>query len=80
VTCREFAGFMAEYLGGDLPAEVRAVFERHLSRCANCRTYLASYTTTIEMGRRAFDDDSAPVAGDVPRRLIAAILSARRSG
>jgi anti-sigma factor RsiW len=76
VTCRELADFIGDYLSGELPEATRTTFERHLSLCPNCRTYMASYEATSALGRRAFEND-APVPPDVPKGLIAAILSAR---
>ena len=78
MTCREFADFMADYLGNELGAEGRASFEHHLKVCANCRKYLDGYTATIELGRRAFDDLDAAVPPDVPEELVQAILDARK--
>ena len=78
MTCREFADFMADYLSGELPAAARARFERHLSVCSNCVTYLAGYKATIDLGRAAFDDAEAPVPAEVPEALVKAVLSARR--
>jgi anti-sigma factor RsiW len=78
VTCREFADFIGEYLSGDLAPDVRAAFERHLSRCSNCQKYLAGYREIVRLGKLALADDEAPPA-DVPEDLIAAILAARRS-
>ena len=78
MTCREVADFMLDYTSGELPVEVRAVFERHLERCANCREYLALYLKSVELGGRAFAEDAAPAvtAGD-PAELVAATLAAR---
>ena len=78
MTCREFADFMMDYLTGELPAEVVASFERHLSRCPNCHTYLAQYRATVAAGREAFADESATVPPDVPEDFIQAILASRR--
>ena len=80
MTCRELAGFIADYLAGDLDEDVRARFTGHLTRCANCRIYLSSYQATIGLGHRAFQPDDSPVPDDVPNELIAAILSARARG
>jgi anti-sigma factor RsiW len=79
VTCREFAAFIADYLAGELPGETRGVFERHVALCANCRTYLSSYRSAIEAGRRAFAADASALPADVPPELIAAIVSALRA-
>jgi anti-sigma factor RsiW len=79
VTCREFADFMMDYLSGELPSERRGHFEQHLSLCANCRRYLASYEETVKLEKRAFDDEDAAVPADVPEELVRAILAARRS-
>jgi anti-sigma factor RsiW len=78
VTCREFADFIADYLSGELPAEVRVRFEHHLSVCTNCVKYLAGYQGAITLGKGAFeDDDAAQVPAEVPDDLVKAILTAR---
>ena len=77
MTCREFANFMMDYLSGELPSESRAAFDYHLSLCSNCRRYLASYRETVNLGRRAFDDDHVDLPPQVPDELVKAILAAR---
>jgi anti-sigma factor RsiW len=76
VTCRELADFIADYLSGELSADIRAAFDRHLALCANCRTYLASYEETVKLGKAAFDDGDADVPANVPEQLVRAILDA----
>jgi anti-sigma factor RsiW len=77
VTCREFADFIADYLSGELPADTRAHFDRHIGLCRNCEQYLSHYKTTVALGKRAFQDDAAEVPADVPEELVKAILSSR---
>ena len=77
MTCRELADFIADYLSGEIPAETRRQFDHHLSLCPNCVNYLASYKTTMELGRRAFEDESADVPPEVPEELVRAIIAAR---
>lgn len=83
VTCRELADFIGDYRDGALEADVRARFERHLTRCPNCVRYLAAYEKAIAVGRRAFateDADRVPAAASgAPEELIRAILAARPS-
>lgn len=78
MTCREFADFIMGYLDAELPASVRASFERHLSLCNNCQQYLESYKNAVELGKRAFDDDDAVIPAGIPEDLVRAIVSARR--
>ena len=78
MTCREFADFLADYLAGDLRPETHAAFERHLSLCVNCVRYLDQYRQTIVLGRRAFEDATAPIPEEVPDDLVRAIIAARR--
>lgn len=78
MTCRELAEFILDYTTGDLPSEMRAVFERHLSRCDNCHEYLDQYRHTVEVERRAFDAADVSLPSDVPEELVQAILKARR--
>jgi anti-sigma factor RsiW len=78
VTCRECAEFLSDYLEGDLPADVREVFEQHLALCPNCVTYLAQFRATVLAGQRAFDEDT-DASDVVPEELIQAILASRKS-
>jgi anti-sigma factor RsiW len=76
VTCRELIDFLAAYLDGELDPPTRAAFERHLSLCAACVDYLASYRATVRLGKQACDPD-AELPADVPSELVDAILASR---
>jgi anti-sigma factor RsiW len=78
MTCREFTSFIADYLAGDLTSEVRAAFERHLTRCDNCVQYLADYRRTLDLEQLVLSGDD-DVPDEVPEGLVSAILAARRS-
>lgn len=77
--CREFVGFLDDYLFGDLDLERRAVFEAHLAVCPPCVSYMKSYLATIRMEKAVFDSPDAPVPATVPEELVQAILKARES-
>jgi anti-sigma factor RsiW len=68
---------MADYLSGELPSEIVARFEHHLTVCPNCVAYLSNYRDTVALGRDAFVAEDADVPGDVPGDLIQAILTSR---
>lgn len=79
MTCREVADFLLDYSSGELSDGVRGRFEQHLTRCPNCREYLAQYQTAVDLGRRAFDDERAEASSaGIPDDLVAAILAARQ--
>ena len=80
ITCRELIEFLHLYLDGELPRDRVVEFERHLSVCDSCVHYLATYRETIALGKAACRDLDAPVGHEVPEELVAAIVSARRSG
>jgi anti-sigma factor RsiW len=77
MNCREFTEFLHEYLFGNLPAEERAEFDKHLAECPWCVAYLESYQTTIRLEQAAFSAPEAPPPADAPEELIQAILRAR---
>lgn len=79
MTCGEFEEFLDDWLDGSLPPRQRRIFDLHTKLCAPCRAYLAEYRCAVELGRRAFEDPSAPVPEDVPEDLVQAILAARRA-
>ncbi len=78
MTCREFLGFLADYLAGEAPPESRARFDAHLAECPPCVTYLRTYERTIALGKAACAEDDA-LPEDVPEALVRAVLAARRA-
>ena len=78
LTCREVADFLMAYEDGELAPEARAEFDAHLAVCPDCVAYLASYRTTVALGRRAFADEDAAAAQHVPEDLVAGVLAARK--
>ena len=80
MNCREFTEFLHEYLFGNLPAQERAEFDKHLAECPWCVAYLDSYQKTIQLEQAAFSVPAdAPPPADAPEELIQAILRARSS-
>ena len=79
INCRQFEDFILAYLEGDLPDKQRFVFELHLKVCRECRDYLAAYKRTIEISKRAFEDQEADLPEEVPEDLVKAILAARNA-
>ena len=79
MNCQQLADFILDYLEGQLPPETKSAFEHHLTLCPNCVSYIASYGTTMELARRAFEDDAAEPAPQMPEELVQAILAARRA-
>ena len=78
MNCQEFTGFLHDYLLGDLPAEARAEFDKHLAECPWCVAYLDSYRKTLHLEQAAFTArEDAPPPADAPEELIQAILQAR---
>ena len=78
MSCREFTEFLHEYLFGNLPAEERIEFDKHLAECPWCVAYLDSYRKTILLEQSAFAaSESDPPPADAPEELITAVLRAR---
>lgn len=77
MTCKEFIEFVWRYLDERLPHDQRAVFDEHLAVCPGCVNYLASYSETVRLVGRAFEDPEGTLPDDVPEELVAAILEAR---
>lgn len=75
-TCREVNEFLDRYIDGELSEDRRAVFERHLAICADCRSYLATYRATLRSAQRALSDAELGLPASVPEELVQAILAA----
>lgn len=78
LSCREIADFLMAYEDGELSEAVRGEFDAHLAVCPDCVAYLASYRATVALGKRAFADEDAAAADEVPEELVEAVLAARR--
>jgi anti-sigma factor RsiW len=80
ITCRQLIDFIADYLDGELPADMRHEFERHLKVCPSCVAYLDGYKQTIRLGKMVLAPSDESAKGSVPEGLLQAIRAARRSG
>jgi anti-sigma factor RsiW len=78
LTCRDVVAFLMDYLDESLEPLQRAEFEAHLAACDECVAYLRRYEQTTRLGRAAFEEPDAAAEAHVPRRLVEAILAARR--
>ena len=75
MTCRELSDFLREYFAGELPAEVAADFEGHISHCGNCDVFLVQYRQTIALGKLVGSEQAL----DVPEELVDAIVRSIRA-
>jgi len=80
LTCREMLDFVMAYLDGELPAEQRREFDRHLGVCPSCVNYLKSYEATVRMGKVSMGNPDAPASGTVPEWMVRAVREARVKG
>jgi anti-sigma factor RsiW len=78
LSCRACADFIADYLSGELDADVRATFEVHLDRCRNCRAYLDQYAAVIKAGQQACARENQQATETFPEELVRAILDAQK--
>jgi predicted anti-sigma-YlaC factor YlaD len=66
VVCREFVELVTPYLENALPADERALIERHLDSCDGCRTYLEQMRQTIRaVGHVSHDPITAQTRDEV---------------
>jgi anti-sigma factor RsiW len=79
IPCEEVITFLWAYLGGELPAEKVAEFDRHLAVCPSCVNYIESYKKTVELSRGTLQAESGGVeAEEMPEDLMRAVMAARR--
>ncbi len=78
MTCREFIGFLMQYVDGELPEDTRGAFDKHLEVCPSCVSYLDSYRTTVRLAEELRECGDDPVPPSVPDDLVQAILKARK--
>ena len=63
-SCEEVNRFLAEYIEGALDDETQTKFDRHLSHCKCCGSYLDDYRSTIEMAHDSEEVAIPPLLAD----------------
>ena len=74
LTCEDVNDFLAAYLDGDIPEDLRRRFDMHVARCSVCGAYLNQYRNTIELTR-----DSAFLDPEPPEALVEMTLEFLRN-
>lgn len=75
ITCRQFEDFVLDYVEGRLSEDQLKLFNRHMTICPFCRTSLAAYVQTIEMGKAVCAEGEKDEAFQrAPQELIDAII------
>ena len=55
--CENIVRLLVEFLEGQLPPEVHADLERHLSKCPSCVSQLKTYQSTVSLLRSISEED-----------------------
>ena len=75
-SCQEMIEVVTNYLEGALAPDERQRFERHLSRCAGCTTYVDQMRETIRQTGAVPREESLPPA--LRERIVAQFRTWRR--
>jgi anti-sigma factor RsiW len=68
--CRDVVELITAYLDDELPADLRAAVEAHLSGCDGCTMVLDEFRRTIELTGRLRDEDVSPEQRETLRRAF----------
>jgi anti-sigma factor RsiW len=58
--CHDVVGLLADFVEGQLPGDVHAELEQHLSKCPRCITQLKTYRSTVSLLRSIDEKDLPP--------------------
>lgn len=70
MNCRGVIHELSSYLDGELDVTARALLERHLEHCEDCRLVVDTTRKTIQI---FCNSEPVPLPGDVRERLHAAL-------
>ena len=76
MNCSELVELVTDYLEGSMPADQRARFGEHISRCDGCTTYLEQFRITIRLTGMLCEEQVAP---DARETLLGAFRDWRTS-
>jgi len=75
-SCQEMTEVVTTYVDDALPPDEHQRFERHLSYCAGCRTYVEQMHETIKQTGMVAREESLPPA--LRERIVAQFRTWRR--
>ncbi|MBI2090430.1 MAG: zf-HC2 domain-containing protein [Deltaproteobacteria bacterium] len=79
-TCKEATSLLLDYLAGTLPPKVKRAFERHLSICPDCVSFLKTYQKTIRLTQSFLSQNiAAAKLVHVERSLSRRLKKSKRS-
>ncbi len=79
ISCTDFMAEIANYLDGEVAADVRLQLENHLSHCKTCQVVLDSTRKTLKIVTDSGSFDLPEAAfKPIAERIMARIRSARR--
>jgi anti-sigma factor RsiW len=55
--CTDLVGLLADFVEHNLPTDVHARLEHHLSKCPRCLTQLKTYQSTVSLLRSIREED-----------------------
>jgi hypothetical protein len=70
LTCKEFLGWLNEYLDETAAGEIRALVESHISSCPNCWVIHDTTKKTIQVYKGM---EPQPLPSQVHNRIMAAL-------
>jgi anti-sigma factor RsiW len=62
LSCQELVELVTDYLEGALPRRERRLFEKHLTACDGCTSYLEQMRATIELSGKLEPKSISPEA------------------
>jgi len=71
IDCKDLVEQLGDYLENEMPADLRASLEHHLSHCRTCQVILDSTRKTI---RIITESGSFEVPGELSERMITKIM------
>ena len=74
VSCKTGVEILMDYLEGEVPDDMRAILESHVSGCPRCAAFIASYLATPRILREA---TAAAMPPELQRSLLAFLRAHR---
>jgi anti-sigma factor RsiW len=74
VSCKTGVEILMDYLEGEVPDDMRALLESHVSGCPKCAAFIASYLATSRILREA---TAAAMPPELQRSLLAFLRAQR---
>ena len=79
MNCLDYVDLISDYIENDLPEEEKSLFEEHFSGCEDCKSFLRSFQSSLEVVEYLKNEPCPPIVEQKLQQMIGKRLKEKQS-